>query len=382
MAKRKICVVLANRANYGRAKPVLKAIKEHPLLELQLVVGSSMLLPRFGEAINVVQTDGFEVNARVNFVLEGQTPTTMAISTGLGIIELATVFENLTPDVLFVIADRYDVLSAAVAATYMNIPVAHLQGGEVSGSIDESVRHAITRLAHLHFPATELSAKRLIKMGEAPDTVHLVGCPSIDLVLETIHHPNGAEKVTNHIGNGFNLKQPYLLVVQHPVTTEYEAAAAQIKTTLQALYKLRMQTLMLTPNVDAGNNEMTTTICDFEQRHKLDFVHFSHNFTPEHYTYLLANTACIIGNSSSALREGSFLGTPAVNIGNRQAGRERGSNVMDVSYDCDKILSAVHRQLAHGCYKSQTIYGVGQTGQQVAQILATSNFRLQKRLHL
>jgi len=379
MKKRKICVVVINRANYGRVKSVLQAIKEHPQLELQLVVGSSMLLPRFGEAANNVQADGFEINARVNFVVEGQTPTTMAISTGLGIIELATVFENLAPDVVFVIADRYDAMSAAVAATYMNIPVAHLQGGEVSGSIDESVRHAITRLAHLHFASTKLSSERLIKMGEPPLTVYHVGCPSIDLVNEALRSPLNSSPANglNHV----DLNQPFLLVLQHPVTTEHESAAAQIETTLQAILELNMQTIMLMPNVDAGGQQMAQVIESFRQTTP-DFVHFFKNFVPEDYVRILAGTACIVGNSSSALREGSFLGTPAVCIGNRQAGRQRCSNVIDAGYSSAEIVAAVRQQLTHGRYESQTVYGDGNANRRIAEILATTNFELQKKLHL
>jgi len=184
MRKRNICVVVASRANYGRIKSVMHHIQEHPDLELQLVVGASALLYRYGMVIDVMIRDGFEPSAKVYFVLEGENPTTMAKSTGLAIIELSTIFERLKPDIVLTVADRYETIATAIAASYMNIPVAHTQGGEITGSIDESVRHAITKLAHLHFPATDKAAERLIKMGEDPRTVHVTGCPSLDLLMD------------------------------------------------------------------------------------------------------------------------------------------------------------------------------------------------------
>src|SRR3989440_1479831 len=182
---RKVCVVVASRANYARIKTALEAIREHPDLELQLVAGASLVLERFGNALEVMTLDGFQPNATIRFIIEGETPSTMAKSTGLGMLELPTVFELLQPDVVVTVADRFETIATAVAAAYMNIPVAHTQGGEVSGSIDESVRHAVTKLAHLHFPATDLAARRVIAMGENPAHVYNVGCPSIDLASRT-----------------------------------------------------------------------------------------------------------------------------------------------------------------------------------------------------
>lgn len=381
MAKRKICTVLVNRANYGRVKAVLQAIKSHPDLELLVVVGSSMLLPRFGEAVNIVEKDGFTVHARVNFVVEGQTPVTMATSTGLGIVELTTIFDNMNPDAVLVVADRYDAMCAAISASYMNIPLIHLQGGEVTGSVDESVRHAITRLAHLHFPATELSAERLVAMGEPPETVHWVGCPAMDLIREALSHRDGLEGIVNRgYDEPFDFKSPYLMVLQHPVTTEYEQAGVQIAETLHAVQELALPAIFLMPNVDAGGGEIEREISAFREKTDPRTVRFYRNFSPENYVRLLAGAACIVGNSSSALREGAFLGTPAVNIGNRQGGREQGPNVVNAAYDRREIVDAVRRQLANGRYPGETIYGDGYASRKIADILATVEFRLQKRL--
>ena len=180
MAKRKVCIVVNSRANYGRIRSVMQAVQAHPELELQLILGASALLYRFGNVAELVMDDGFQPVATVYSIVEGETPTTMAKSTGMAIMELATQFENIKPDLVLTVADRFETLATAVASSYMNIPVAHTQGGEVTGSIDESVRHAVTKLSHIHFPATELAAENLIRMGEAPDTVHCTGCPSID----------------------------------------------------------------------------------------------------------------------------------------------------------------------------------------------------------
>ena len=183
MSRRKVCVVVNSRGNYARIKSVMKSIRTHSGLELQLIVGASALLHRFGSVVNVLREDGFEPDSLVHSIVEGETPTTMAKSTGLGIVELATHFENLKPDIVLTVADRFETIATAIAASYMNIPVAHTQGGEVSGSIDESVRHAVTKLSHIHFPATKRARDFLCRMGELPEAVHLTGCPSLDLGL-------------------------------------------------------------------------------------------------------------------------------------------------------------------------------------------------------
>jgi GDP/UDP-N,N'-diacetylbacillosamine 2-epimerase (hydrolysing) len=183
--RRKVCVVVASRANYARIKYLLAAVKAHPDLELQVIAGASTMLERTGNAVDVIALDGFPPDATVRFVIEGETPATMAKSTGLGLLELPTIFEMLRPDVVVTVADRFETIATAIAASYMNIPVAHTQGGEVSGSIDESVRHAVTKLSHIHFPATALSARRVLALGEDPEYVFDVGCPSIDIVANS-----------------------------------------------------------------------------------------------------------------------------------------------------------------------------------------------------
>lgn len=380
--KRKVCVVVASRANYGRIKSVLKAIEEHPDLELQLIVAASALLYRFGSVVDVIKKDGFRVNGTVYIIVEGENPSTMAKSTGLALIELATQFENLKPDIVLTVADRFETIATAIAASYMNIPVAHTQGGEITGSIDESVRHAITKLAHVHFTATDLSTKRLIRMGEDPSMIFQTGCPSLDNIGDIALSLDGVFERYGGTGAPIDPRKPYLVVLQHPVTTEYGKGFEQINETLKAVSELRMQTIWFWPNVDAGSDDISKGLRMFREKHNPDYIHFYRNFSVEDYACLVNNCACLVGNSSSAIREGAFLGVPAVNIGSRQAGRERGKNVIDADYSYKEICSAIKKQLAHGKYEQVYIYGDGKAGERIAGILAEIEVRVQKRLFI
>jgi len=381
MQKRKVCVVVNSRANYARIKSVMSAVKAHPKLELQLIVGASALLYRFGNAVDIIRRDGFEPNATVYSIVEGETPTTMAKSTGLAIIELATLFENLKPDVVLTVADRFETIATAIAASYMNIPVAHTQGGEVTGSIDESVRHAVTKLSHLHFPATSRAAENLIRMGEDPQTVHMTGCPAMDLIADlNLQLPHDFFERYGGVGEHIDQNKPYLVVLQHPVTTEYGRGFEQINETLEAVTALDMQTVWLWPNVDAGSDDVSKGLRMYREKYQPRYIHFYRNFTTEDYARLIANAACMVGNSSSALREGTFLGVPAVNIGTRQNGREHGSNVMHVGYAATAIRDAVLKQVAHGRYDRSTMFGDGRAGVKIANIMAAAKVCIQKSL--
>jgi UDP-hydrolysing UDP-N-acetyl-D-glucosamine 2-epimerase len=381
MGKRKVCVVVNSRANYGRIKSVLSAVKAHPDLELQLIVGASALLWRFGNVAEQIRNDGFTVNAVVYSIVEGEKPTTMAKSTGMGIMELATQFENLKPDVVITVADRFETMATAIAASYMNIPLAHTQGGEVTGSIDESVRHAITKLAHIHFPATELAKDNLIRMGEDPQRVYMTGCPAMDIVAELDLSPQ-KDLLARYKGVGpeLDVYKPYLVVLQHPVTTEYGSGFDQINHTLGAIKRLNMQTVWLWPNVDAGSDDISKGLRVFRENEKPDYIHFYRHFSVEDYNRLIANCACLVGNSSSGIREGSFIGVPAVNIGTRQAYREKAENCISVGYDHEEIEAAIRRQLDNGHYPSASLYGDGKAGERIADILAGAPINIQKRL--
>lgn len=382
---RKVCVVVNSRANYGRIKSFLRAARNHPKLKLQLIVGASALLYRYGSAINVIRADGFEPDAIVHSIVEGETPVTMAKSVGLGTIELATHLQSLAPDVVLTVADRFETIATAVAASYMNIPVAHTQGGEVSGSIDENVRHAITKLSHVHFPATERARDFLLRMGEQPETIHLTGCPSIDLLVDAdLSLPHGIFDRYRGVGAPIDPAKPYMVVLQHPVTTEYGDGLAQINETLKAvdlIGRKGMQVIWLWPNVDAGSDDISKGLRVFRERHNPGYLAFVRNFAADDYARVLNHAVCIVGNSSSGLREGAFLGTPCVNIGSRQRDREHAPNVVHAPHEADAIHAAIERQIAHGRYPRSLMFGDGRAGARIADILAEAPLRLEKTLN-
>jgi UDP-hydrolysing UDP-N-acetyl-D-glucosamine 2-epimerase len=381
---RRVCIVVGSRANYSSIKSVMRAVDVHPELTLQLIVAASALLDRFGSVVDLIEEDGFEPAARVTMIVEGETPATMAKSTGLGLLELPTMFELLKPDVVVSVGDRFETMATAIAAAYMNIPVAHTMGGEISGTIDESIRHAVTKLSHVHFPANEAAAERIIRMGEPPDTVHVVGCPRIDLVAEIATASDGlphAEWLEREgVGAQIDVTQPFLLVNQHPVTTEYGQGKAQVWETLMALDELRMPTIMLWPNVDAGSDDVASGMRTFREKVKPGYIRFFKNFPIDTYVRLMLLCACAVGNSSAPIREGAFLGVPAVNVGTRQRGRDRGPNVIDADYDRLSILAGIRRQLTRGRYPCDPLYGDGQAGGRIANLLASVPLRVQKRL--
>lgn len=311
MPKRKICVVVTARPSYSRIKTALTAIQEHPKLELQLVISGSALLDRYGNAIDFIAKDGFEIAAKVFMVLEGENPTTMAKTTGLGVMELTNVFYNLKPDAVLSIADRFETIATSIAAAYQNIPLVHIQGGEVTGNIDEKVRHANTKLADLHLVASEDARKRVIKLGENPEKVINTGCPSIDLAKEIMESPqldfDPIEKYGG-VGSALNWKNAYIVVMQHPVTTEYQQAKAHITETLKAVKKLDMPAFWFWPNVDAGSDGTSNGIRAFRELEKPKNIHFFKNMQPKDFLRLLKNSKALIGNSSVGLRECAYLG--------------------------------------------------------------------------
>jgi UDP-hydrolysing UDP-N-acetyl-D-glucosamine 2-epimerase len=383
LKRRKVCVVVTARPSYSRIKTALQAIARHPQLELQLVVAASALLDRYGSAINFIKDDGFKIAAQVYMVLEGENPTTMAKTTGLGLMELSTCFDNLKPDVVVTVADRYETLATAVAAAYMNIPVAHVQGGEVTGSIDEKVRHTVTKLADLHFVCTKKAAERVIRMGEDPATVFVTGCPSIDLVAEMLPNPAlDFDPFAKYggVGTGFDLSRGYLVVMQHPVTTEYELAREHITETLHAAKDIDLPALVFWPNVDAGSDGTSNGIRAFRENEQPAHFHFFKNMAPTDFLKLIFNSRGLVGNSSVGIRESSFLGVPVVNIGSRQSGRERGTNVLDASYNRNEIAGAIRHHLGNGSYPHDHLYGDGHAGEQIAQLLSDQPLKIEKRI--
>ncbi|OYU96754.1 MAG: UDP-N-acetylglucosamine 2-epimerase (hydrolyzing) [Bacteroidetes bacterium B1(2017)] len=381
--KRKICTVITARPSYSRIKTALKAIQNHPDLELQLVVAGSALLDRYGNAVQYIEKDGFKIDEKVFMVLEGENPTSMAKTTGLGVMELANIFYNLKPDVVISVADRYETIATAIAASYQNIPLAHIQGGEVTGNIDEKVRHAVTKLADIHLVASEGAKERVIKLGEDADYVINTGCPSIDLAHEIIMDPGlNFEPFQKYggVGTHIDLTQKYLVVMQHPVTTEYSESRKQIAETLEAIQELKMPTLWFWPNVDAGADGTSSGIRAFREKYNPTYIHFFKNMEPTDFLRILKQSACLIGNSSVGIRECAYLGVPVVNIGSRQNRRERGNNVVDCEYDKNQILNCIQNQVDHGHYPSDHLYGDSKAGEKIADVLATIPLRFHKTI--
>lgn len=380
---KKICVVVTARPSYSRIKTALRAIDAHPELELQLVIAASALLERYGTAINYIEKDGFKVAAKVFNILEGENLTAQAKTTGLGILELSSVFERLNPDAVVTVADRFETMATAIAASYMNIPLVHIQGGEVTGNIDEKVRHAITKLADLHLVASEDARNRVIKMGENPEKVINTGCPSIDIAKEMISMSQlsfDPFQKYGGVGSMIDIHDGYLVVMQHPVTTEYSDSKKHVLETLNAIHQLNIPTFWFWPNVDAGADGTSKGMRSFREKYNPQNIHFFKNMEPTDFLELLYHSKCLIGNSSVGVRECAYLGVPVVNIGSRQGGRERGQNIIDVDYNKDEIKAAILKQILHGRYDNDLIYGSGESGVMIADVLSKAEFTFDKKI--
>lgn len=381
---RKVCVVITARPSYSRIRTALEALRARDDIELQVVAAASALLDRYGSVVDEIERDGFEVASKVYMVLEGEQPLTMAKTTGIGMIELATALDNLEPDFVVTIADRHETLATAVAAAYMNIPLVHIQGGEITGSIDEKVRHAVTKLADYHLVSTEQAGERVRRMGEAPDAVVVTGCPSIDIAAGVLQRPElDFEPMRKYGGVGakLDLSSGYLVVLQHSVTTEHDLARKQVQETLHAVYESGMPTLWFWPNPDAGSDGTSRGIRAFREAHSPSNLHFFKNMSPADFLRVVYHSRCLVGNSSAGIRECSFLGVPVVNIGSRQAGRDRGANVIDVDHDRGAIAEAIASQAARGRLPSDPLYGDGNAGPRIAAALASIEPRIEKRLN-
>jgi len=383
MNKRKICVVVTARPSYSRVKTALQAIQSHPELELQLVVAASALLDRYGSAVNYIKKDGFDITAKVFNVLEGENLTAAAKTTGIGILELSTVFDNIRPDIIVTIADRFETMATAVAAAFMNIPLAHIQGGEVTGNIDEKVRHSITKLADYHFVASESAKQRVLKLGELPEAIFNTGCPSIDIAAQ-VKNNNGLDfdpyKTYGGVGKAPDLSKGYIVVMQHPVTTEYANSRIHIDETLYAVKDIDLPILWFWPNVDAGADGTSSGIRAFRENNPDAPIHFFKNMEGEDFLKLLYNSRCLLGNSSVGIRECAYLGVPVVNIGTRQNKRDRGLNVIDVDYNRKEIRKALESWLSGPRPQTSNVYGGGDAGIQIASLLARLPLKFHKTI--
>ncbi len=374
-------MVLVDRANYGRMHPVMRAIQSDPDLDLQTICSGTMLLERFGQAEKIVAADGFHIDGRVFLEVEGSVPVTMSKSIGLGIIEFSTELQRLDPDIVLIIGDRYEALAAAIAAAYMNLSVAHIQGGEISGSIDESARHAITKFAHLHFPSTERSANYIRNMGEHPDYVFNVGCPSGDYILPLDANLSPDTFARLGVGGAIDVDKPFFLVIFHPITTDLGNQREQAEQLISALHELAHPTIWVWPNVDAGADYISKALRVYREHNNASWLHLIKNLDPVSYQKTLKRAACAIGNSSSFIRDSTFSGTPVVLVGDRQVGREHGENLISCPPNAANIVAAIRKQLELGRYPPSKLYGDGNASQRIVQELKAFQPYSQKRLH-
>jgi len=380
---RKICVVVTARPSYSRVKTTLYEIKNNPKLKLQLVISGSALLDKYGSVVDTIIEDGFSPDELVHVVVEGSNLLTTAKSTGLGIMELSSIFSRLKPDVVVSIADRYETIATAIAASYSNIPLAHIQGGEVTGSIDEKVRHAVSKLADIHFVSNQDSFDRLEKMGEDKEKIFITGCPSIDIARNVKSQSYKDFNPFLHytgLGNKFDIHEDYFILMQHPVTTDFKNSKFQIFESLKAIETLDRPTFIFWPNVDTGSDIISKELRIFQQlvfKNNLP-IYFFKNLNPEDFLKLLINSKCLIGNSSAGIRECSYLGVPVVNIGNRQVRRLRAENVIDVNYNKNSIINAINKQSKIDYYNSSNLYGDGQSGKKISDILVGTTLTVEK----
>jgi UDP-hydrolysing UDP-N-acetyl-D-glucosamine 2-epimerase len=378
--KRRICFVITSQIHYARSRELIRAIRAHPKLELQIAVAASAILPQYGDVLGAMKDDGITCNAKIVMTLAGGSSVAMAKTTGIGVTEFATAFDNLSPDVVLIRGDRYEVLAAAIAASYMNISIAHLEGGDLSGSIDESVRHAVTKLAHIHFVTNEDSAARVRQLGEDPCYIFNVGSPELAGIAAHKTTISSKELNLQGVGSALDIAKPFLIVMMHPVTTE-EGNREKTTMLLKVINDIGMQTVWFWPNVDAGTDDIAKAIRIFRENEHPEHMHFIKYLQADMFVALLKKCACLVGNSSAGIKECSFLGIPAVNIGKRQEGRLRGPNVVDAEYEEVTMRKAIERQIKKGSYPRSNIYFKQDCIKRIADTLASAPLYAQKIFH-
>ena len=375
----KILTLVERRADYSRMRPILKELYNNSFFEIYLVVTGVCLLDMHGKDVDYIKEDGFLINAEVPMFEEKGRNTNASMVRALSKVldGIVTEIENFQPDLVLTGFDIGANLATTIAAAHMNIPVAHIQGGEVTGTIDESIRHAMSKFAHIHFPATEDARDRLIRLGENPEYIFNVGCPSIDTIVQT---PKIDKKSLEKKFN-IDFSQPSILLIQHPVTTESDASRSQILTTIEAIKELDIQALVALPNNDAGSSEIIDEI-------KKSGLSWYPSLSTDEFVNVYRNIGAIVGNSSSGIHESSTFGIPAVNIGTRQQDRERAQNVIDVGYDKERIKAGIEQALFDVEYRKSVEnitnpYGDGKSAKRIVELLKTVNLKgiVQKRFY-
>lgn len=375
--------MITNRVHYARHQILLDQLKGDPGIELQLIVGGSALLERYSDVMSKLGAKGFQVHEQMLNLIEGGNHAAMAKTAGLAVLELTNTFQKLDPDVVLIRGDRFEQLAAAMTAAYLNKSVAHIEGGDVTGTIDESVRHAITKLAHIHFVTNDDSYRRVLQMGENPAYVFNVGSPDIEFAAHVDRRINAQTMNKIGVGGSIDFSKPYILVIQHPVTSEPDNLENILKT-LEAVRDLGIQALWFWPNPDAGTDEISGGIRRFREHHPTPHIRFVIDIDPWDFIALLRNSKCLVGNSSAGIKEASFFGLPVVNIGTRQNGRFgalRGDNVTDVGYDAGEIKQSIQKQISRGFYPSSPVLYKPETSKRIRNVLKTAPLYTQKKFY-
>lgn len=360
----RVAVIITARPSYAKLKTVIAALVARGA-DVQIIACASALLERYGYVRGVIAKDFPQLEITDCWsTYEGANLVTSAKETGALLTELAGVLTSLRTDYGLVCADRHEVLAAAQACSYLQIPLIHLQGGERSGSVDDKVRDAITQLADIHCVSTRQAQMRVYALTGNSESVIWTGCPSIDLAKQALSEPPVTAEELGGAGKPMNLAQSFVVVLQHPVTSEAAQAYQQMGQTLDVALTCAVQVLCFWPGEDAGADAMSKAI---RERH--DGLHTIRSLPPVRFLRLLTHAECLIGNSSAGIREAGWLGVPAVNIGSRQTGRERGRNVVDVGHDAAAIRAAIQQQIEHGRYKGSDLYGKGDAGERIAEVI-------------
>ncbi len=364
---------------------VLEELKKRSDIDLHIIIGGTALLPKYSSKYafvrNILESEGFKNLYEVYFNLEGDSAAVKAQTAGLGLIEFAHLFNNIKPDVVVVRGDRFEVLSAATAASYMHIPIAHIEGGDVTGTLDETVRHSITKLAQIHFVTSEQARRRVIQMGEHRDYVFNFGSPEIEVVQKVVQGTETVDLSDTGSGAPINPGATYLMVMYHPVSTDRAELKGHTNALLKAVHEIGLPTLWFWPNFDLGAEEISHELRVFNDTVKDHRIRFLRYLPPKHFLTLLKNTSCLVGNSSAGIKECSYLGIPVVNVGTRQAGRLRGDNVVDAAEETGALKRTIRRQLAVGKYPPSRIYSGNGTSKNIAKTLATTKLYIQKKFY-
>ena len=373
--KRKIVVTTGARSEYGILKSILTEIQKSKKLELYLIVSGMHLSKKYGLTINEIKKDGFKIYKTINMVPSGDSTYDMAKSLGVGIIKFSSIFNKLRPEINLILGDRDEAFASALAASHMNIPNAHVHGGDKSkAGIDEYNRHAITKISNIHFTATKKSTERVKKMGENPKFIFNTGSPSIDEVInENITNKKTFEKkyMMSFLGDE-------IILVFHPVTTETEKIEQHITNLLNAVIKFKKQIIAIAPNSDAGGYIIFDILQKFSKNHSI--IRLYKNIPRKDYLAMLRYGGVLVGNSSSGVIEASYFDIPVVNVGIRQEGRERGNNVIDVTNNTNSIINGIQKafRLKNTKFKRNRIYGNGKSSEKIVKIL--ENIIIDKRL--